>query len=58
MNRGMIKDIYIFSRPVRTGKTTELKDWISHARRVAGVMMPDVDGTRKLAEIVSGDIYE
>lgn len=54
----MIKAIYILSRPVRTGKTTELDDWIRHARSVAGVMMPDVDGTRKLAEIISGDLYE
>jgi len=54
----MITDIYIFSRPVKTGKTSELKDWISHERKVAGVMMPDIEGTRKLAEILSGDIYD
>ena len=50
--------IYIFSRPIRSGKTTELLEWIRHERKVAGILMPDVNGSRKLAEIVSGDVYE
>ena len=50
--------IYIFSRPIRSGKTTELLEWIRHERKVAGILMPDVNGSRKMAEIVSGDMYE
>ena len=50
--------IYIFSRPIRSGKTTELLEWIRHERKVAGILMPDVNGSRKMAEIVSGDVYE
>ena len=50
--------IYIFSRSIRSGKTTELLEWIRHERKVAGILMPDVNGSRKMAEIVSGDVYE
>ena len=50
--------IYIFSRSIRSGKTTELLEWIRHQRKVAGILMPDVNGSRKMAEIVSGDVYE
>jgi nucleoside-triphosphatase THEP1 len=50
--------IYIFSRPIRSGKTTELLEWIRHERKVAGILMPDINGSRMLAEIVSGDVYE
>jgi nucleoside-triphosphatase THEP1 len=52
------KNIFIFSRPVASGKTTELMDWIRYERKVGGILMPDIEGTRKLAEIISGDVYE
>lgn len=47
-------NIYIFSRQIRTGKTTELKEWIESNKNVAGILTPDVDGRRKLLDIKTG----
>ena len=41
--------IIIFSRPVHSGKTTELMQWceqVSIKQNVAGILMPDIDGSR------------
>ncbi len=38
--------VYIFSRPIRTGKTTELQHWMSLKNNVDGVLMPDIEGKR------------
>jgi hypothetical protein len=32
--------IYIFSRPVRSGKTTELQQWLLHTPNVHGILTP------------------
>lgn len=40
--------IYLFSRPIRTGKTTELQSWLSLKTNVDGVLMPDIEGKRHL----------
>lgn len=40
--------IYLFSRPIRTGKTTELQSWLSLKNNVDGVLMPDIEGKRHL----------
>lgn len=49
--------IYLFSGPVRAGKTTALYDWIADKTQVGGFLCPDVDGTRKLYEISTGRCY-
>ncbi len=46
--------IIIFSRPVRSGKTTELMQWcdrVSKTKIVGGILMPDIGGRRKLFNI-------
>ena len=52
------KNIYIFSRPIRTGKTTALLDWLQKKEHVGGILTPDIDGKRKLYDISSKKIYD
>jgi nucleoside-triphosphatase THEP1 len=53
--------IIIFSRPVQTGKTTELQryiDLISPRKKVAGVLMPDINGKRYLQDISTKELFK
>jgi nucleoside-triphosphatase len=50
--------IYIFSRPVQSGKTTELLHWCRKQHRVAGILMPDINGSRKIFDIETGNIFD
>jgi nucleoside-triphosphatase len=50
--------IYIFSRPVRSGKTTELMDWCGKRQHVAGLLMPDIDGSRKILDLESRKLID
>jgi nucleoside-triphosphatase len=50
--------IYIFSRPVRSGKTTELLNWCRQQQNMAGILMPDVDGSRKIYDIGTGNSFD
>lgn len=47
--------ILLFSRPIRSGKTTEIEDWISNKIGVGGVLMPDVEGFRLIKSLRSGE---
>jgi nucleoside-triphosphatase THEP1 len=48
--------VYILSRPVRTGKTTELTDWVKN-KNVAGVLMPDENERRQLLNLQSREVF-
>lgn len=50
--------IFIFSRPVHSGKTTELLNWCKHTPNVYGVAMPDIDGNRKIIDLHSKEIFD
>jgi nucleoside-triphosphatase THEP1 len=50
--------IYIFSRPVHSGKTTALLEWCNRQENIAGVLMPDINGTRKIFDINSKEIFD
>jgi nucleoside-triphosphatase len=53
--------IVIFSRPVRSGKTTALMQWcdqITATKNVGGILMPDVDGSRKLLNISTKEWFD
>ena len=53
--------IIIFSKAIHSGKTTALikyADDISSAQRVGGVLMPDVDGCRKLFNIETKEYFD
>ncbi|MBL7701071.1 MAG: hypothetical protein JNM14_02375 [Ferruginibacter sp.] len=50
--------IYIFSRPIHSGKTTELLHWCNKQKNIAGVLMPDVDGSRKILDLQTKEIFD
>ena len=50
--------IFLFSRPVRSGKTSELQRWCDTQKNVTGILMPDVNGKRMLQDIGSGMLFE
>ena len=50
--------IIIFSRQVRSGKTTELLHWCDQQKNVAGILMPDIDGKRKVLDLRSGVMFD
>jgi nucleoside-triphosphatase THEP1 len=50
--------IYIFSRPVQSGKTTELLNWSNQQEKIAGILMPDMNGVRKIFDIETQQIFD
>lgn len=50
--------IYIFSRPLHSGKTTELLHWCDKLKNIAGVLMPDVHGSRKILDLQTKEIFD
>ena len=53
--------IYIFSGPVHSGKTTALQQWceqIGKTKAVAGILMPDINGSRKIYDIKTKEIFD
>jgi nucleoside-triphosphatase len=51
-------NVIIFSGPVHSGKTTALQQWSSNRKDVGGILMPDIDGTRKFLNIQAKDIFD
>ena len=50
--------IYIFSRPVHSGKTTELLQWCNQQKNIAGILMPDINGSRKILDLQSKNMFD
>jgi len=50
--------IYIFSRPIHNGKTTALLHWCNRHENVYGVLMPDINGCRKILVMPTEDIFD
>jgi nucleoside-triphosphatase len=50
--------IYIFSRPIHSGKTTELLQWCNQQKNIAGVLMPDINGIRKILDLHTKDVFD
>ena len=47
-------NIYIYSEPIRSGKTTAVMNWLKKKpKQAAGFLTPDVDGKRKLFDIAA-----
>jgi nucleoside-triphosphatase THEP1 len=44
-------NIIIFSKPIHSGKTTTLFQYIKNNKHIGGFLMPDVDGKRMLYDI-------
>ena len=47
-------NVVIFSRPIRSGKTTELQALCAGRTDVGGILMPDIEGKRHFQDIASG----
>ena len=45
------KNIYILSRPIRTGKTSQLSDWAKDRVNIGGLLTPDVNGSRMIFDL-------
>jgi nucleoside-triphosphatase THEP1 len=50
--------IYIFSRPIHSGKTTELLQWCNQQKNITGVLMPDIDGRRRILDLQTKNIFD
>lgn len=50
--------IYIFSRPIQSGKTTELLAWCDQQKSITGILMPDINRCRKFLNIESKEIFD
>ncbi len=50
--------IFIFSRPIHSGKTTELLQWCDEQKNIAGVLMPDIDSSRKILDLYTKEIFD
>jgi nucleoside-triphosphatase THEP1 len=44
-------NIYILSRPIRSGKTTQLLEWLKTHTVTAGILTPDIGGKRMIYDI-------
>ncbi len=49
--------IIIFSRPVHTGKTSELFQFCRGRTDIAGILMPDVEGRRMFYDIAAREYF-
>lgn len=50
--------IHIFSQPIRTGKTTLLLNWVKGQKSIGGILMPDIEGKRKIYDIHRGIYHD
>ncbi len=49
--------IILFSRPIHSGKTTELLQWCNRQNDIAGILMPDMDGVRHILDIRTNESF-
>lgn len=50
--------IYLFSRPIHSGKTTELLQWCNRQKNTMGILMPDINGSRKILDLYTKNIFD
>jgi molybdopterin-guanine dinucleotide biosynthesis protein A len=49
----MKPNIFILSKPIQSGKTTALMQWCDGKENVTGILTPDIEGSRKLYDIIN-----
>ena len=49
--------IYVLSRPVSSGKTTQLMEWLKSQSSVAGILTPDIGGKRMIYNIAANKFH-
>lgn len=57
MNNNVNSNIYVLSRPVRSGKTTQLQEWLKTHVNTAGILTPDVGGKRMIYDIARNKFH-
>ncbi len=57
MENNINKNIFIFSRPIRSGKTTQIQEWLKNKERIAGILTPDVGGKRMIYNIAANKYH-
>jgi nucleoside-triphosphatase THEP1 len=50
--------IIIFSKPIHSGKTTDLMSWCKTQKTCSGILMPDIDGVRKIFDIEKQSYFD
>ena len=50
--------IIIFSKPIHSGKTTSLMRWCKDRENIEGVLMPDINGRRKMLDITTQVLFD
>jgi len=50
--------IYLFSRPIHSGKTTGLIQWCNRQKNIRGILMPDLNGSRRILDIKTKEIFD
>ncbi len=50
--------VFIFSGPIHSGKTSNLLDWSSRQKNIAGILMPDINGSRKILDLQTKNIFD
>ncbi len=54
----MKPNIFILSKAIQTGKTTALMQWCNIQKNIAGILTPDIEGSRKLFDIEQKTFYD
>lgn len=50
--------IYIFSRPIHSGKTTSLLKWCKQQKNIYGILMPDINESRKIFDLHTKTVFD
>jgi nucleoside-triphosphatase THEP1 len=50
--------IYILSGPIHSGKTTELQKWCNQQQNISGILMPDINGKRKIVDVHTKEVFD
>lgn len=50
--------IIIYCAPIHSGKTTALMNWCSNKNTVGGILMADINGSRKFFNIETKEIFD
>ena len=50
-------NIFLFTAPVNSGKTTALMEWAKDKENIGGILAPDIDGQRRLYALHSRRLH-
>lgn len=54
----MPNNIFLFTAPVNSGKTTTLMNWAAGQTRLGGILAPDLDGLRRIYTLRDRQLHE